>query len=316
MPELVISLTSYPARINTVHLAIETILNQTLKADKVILWLANEEFPNKENDLPDKLLALKSRGLEIDWCENLKSYKKLIPTLRKYPDSIIITADDDLLYESNRVELLVNAYKKGKNNLYCHRITRICFDKNQKITNLSRSLYENGNNYFSPLIRKSSAFNKLSGGAMTLYPPRCFDDEIFNVDLFMSLAPTSDDIWFYLQALRRGFKVRVVENNWLTLNYIDGTQSIGLCHINDTNNNEIFNIHLNRVYEYYPELRQIFLEDAKENKKIITFCKISKLLQKIFSVEKDSRGTHTLIVICGIRMKIRCNGAIGGKTRS
>ena len=34
---VIISLTSHPGRINTVHLTIESLLNQTLKIDKVIL---------------------------------------------------------------------------------------------------------------------------------------------------------------------------------------------------------------------------------------------------------------------------------------
>jgi glycosyltransferase involved in cell wall biosynthesis len=56
--KITISLTSYPARINIVHKAILTLLNQSKKAAKIILWLASEEFPNKELDLPKELLAL------------------------------------------------------------------------------------------------------------------------------------------------------------------------------------------------------------------------------------------------------------------
>ena len=56
-PKLIVSLTSFPARINTVHQVIESLLNQTKKADKIILWLAPEQFPNGEKDLPEKLLV-------------------------------------------------------------------------------------------------------------------------------------------------------------------------------------------------------------------------------------------------------------------
>ena len=45
--QLIVTLTSFPERINEVHLCINTLLNQTLKPDKIILWLAEEEFPNK-----------------------------------------------------------------------------------------------------------------------------------------------------------------------------------------------------------------------------------------------------------------------------
>lgn len=56
---VIISLTSYPARIDTIHLTIMTLLNQTMKPRKVMLWLAKEQFPNGGKDLPQKLLKLK-----------------------------------------------------------------------------------------------------------------------------------------------------------------------------------------------------------------------------------------------------------------
>ena len=77
--ELIISLTSYPARIKNVHKTTNTLLNQSLKANKVILWLAENQFPNKEQDLPSKLLAQTTKGLTISWYhKDIKSYKKLI----------------------------------------------------------------------------------------------------------------------------------------------------------------------------------------------------------------------------------------------
>lgn len=61
--KIIVSLTSYPARISTVHLTIDTLLSQTRKADKIILWLAPEQFPNKEDDLPAQLLAQTEGGI-------------------------------------------------------------------------------------------------------------------------------------------------------------------------------------------------------------------------------------------------------------
>ena len=38
--KVIISLTSYPKRINTLWIVIETLLRQTMKLDEIILWLA------------------------------------------------------------------------------------------------------------------------------------------------------------------------------------------------------------------------------------------------------------------------------------
>ena len=56
--QLIVSLTSYPARIHMIHNVIESLINQTYNADKIILWLNPESFPSKETDLPSQLLKL------------------------------------------------------------------------------------------------------------------------------------------------------------------------------------------------------------------------------------------------------------------
>ena len=71
--EIIVSLTSYPARITTVHMTIMTLLNQKVKPDKVILWLAKEQFPKGMASLPKKLIALQNVGLKIEWTHDIRS---------------------------------------------------------------------------------------------------------------------------------------------------------------------------------------------------------------------------------------------------
>ena len=266
---IIISLTSYPARIGTVNQTIESLLNQTMKADKVILWLAPEQFPNKEKDLPEHLLALCDKGLTIDWYHDIKSYKKLIPTLKKYPEAIIVTADDDLLYDKNWLLYLYNSYLTEKNVIHCHRITRL-YNIGNQLRILDRNLYLNKKNCYREDIKKASYFNKLSGGAGTLYPPHSLHKDVLDEETFMQLAPTSDDIWFYIQAIRNNYRVKVVDNNLYILNYIPGTQNENcLCRINDISGNKIFYLHLYTLINKYPETKQQFNEDNIQNKQTI-----------------------------------------------
>ncbi len=67
------------------------------------------------------------KGLTIDWCEDIKSYKKLIPTLKKYPDAIIVTADDDLIYDNKWLEQLYNAAQIFE-NIDCDAIDTCLID--------------------------------------------------------------------------------------------------------------------------------------------------------------------------------------------
>ena len=62
-PQYIVSLTSFPARINTAHLAINTLLQQTFKPDRIILWLASEQFAKKEKDFA-KADAIRNELLE------------------------------------------------------------------------------------------------------------------------------------------------------------------------------------------------------------------------------------------------------------
>src|SRR5690554_3260312 len=54
---LIVSFTSFPARIKKVHLVVESILRQTVLPHRIILWLSKEQFPT-EKSLPKKLLEL------------------------------------------------------------------------------------------------------------------------------------------------------------------------------------------------------------------------------------------------------------------
>ena len=44
--KVIVSLTSFPARIDKVYLCINSLLRQSFKADKVILWLADGSVQN------------------------------------------------------------------------------------------------------------------------------------------------------------------------------------------------------------------------------------------------------------------------------
>ena len=95
----IISLTSWKARINIVHRVI-----------------AEEEFPNKENNLPRSLLRfVDSNLIEILWIEkNYKAFKKVLFTMEKYPNVPVISADDDCLYTFNYAEQLYQEWLKDK----------------------------------------------------------------------------------------------------------------------------------------------------------------------------------------------------------
>lgn len=250
-PRIIVSLTSYHLRIGSIYPCLYSLLTQTVKPDKLILWLSIENFPNKEADIPEDILSLREQGLTICWTRDLKSYKKLIPALKLYPKDIIVTADDDLIYSRRWLEKLYTSHLQFPKDINVHSITRFELHDGRWVT-MGRKAYENG-----------SFLNKLRGGAGALYPPGSLYKDVTNEQLFMRLAPTNDDQWFWFQAILNNVKVREVANNITSLIYTKDSQEVGLVHINDRGPN-LFWKDFDRLIEHYPIAEKRMLQEFKE----------------------------------------------------
>jgi len=190
-PQYIVSLTSYGKRLtDTAPYAIATLFNQTIQPNKIVLWVAHEDRDN----IPKIMEKLMEKGLEIKFCENIKSYKKLIPALQEFPDDYIITADDDLYYPQNWFEQLMAEHKKNPNKIICHRAHGIRVDENNNLLPYDRWSY-----CIESTLCSYNIFPTGVGGV--LYPPKCFYNNIANKELFMKLAPMADDIWFWAMAV-------------------------------------------------------------------------------------------------------------------
>ena len=111
--KIYVSFTSWIKRIQYCKHTVDLMMNQTIKPTKIILNLSEEEFPNKEKDLPQDLVQenISNELFEIFWVkENNKVYKKIIPTLNRFPNDIIVTIDDDIEYPCNFIEKLYEEF--------------------------------------------------------------------------------------------------------------------------------------------------------------------------------------------------------------
>jgi glycosyltransferase involved in cell wall biosynthesis len=260
-PQIIISLTSHPARINAVHIAISSLLTQDLKADKVILWLAESQFPNREKDLPENLLRLQQFGLSIEWCEDLKSYKKLIPTLKAYPEDIIITTDDDIFYDNQLVADLYNSYLKYPNEIHVRRACNayiknntICCDKFP----LERYLKSD------ELYKKAKFSNQLMSGSGCLFPPHSLFKDVVNSEIFLNTISTHDDIYFWAMAVLNETPIRIVEGFKKQMINIDNTQSTSLAKSNKKNGSGLEPCEaFIRIGDKYPKLIETIEGETK-----------------------------------------------------
>lgn len=191
---VIVSLTSIPSRIDKVHYVIKSLLLQSYRPNKVILWLSDEDFPDK-NGLPETLLKLLSTDFEIRWCENLKPHKKYFYTMKENPDSIIITVDDDGFYRKNLIRDLVKSYEKYPNAISCTRAHRMIFNENNQLLPYNKWEYE-VKNVYTP-----NKFIFATGVGGVLYPPNSLNKKVFNKELIYKLCLNADDVWLKIMSL-------------------------------------------------------------------------------------------------------------------
>lgn len=198
--EIIVSLTTYGNRLYDVYLTIESIMQGTVKPNRIVLWLQEDMRAIK---LPIYLQNQINRGLEVSYCKDIKSFKKLIPTLQKYPDATIIAIDDDVLYKEDIVEKLLYAYINNPRSIYANRVHRIVLGSDGTPVRYNDWAWSKGTN-------TPSTLNFFTGVGGVLYPAHCFTSEVLNEQAFMRLCPHADDIWFYAMALLNNFPVTKV----------------------------------------------------------------------------------------------------------
>ena len=230
--DITVTLTSYPARISYVHSVIEGIAAQSLKPTRVLLWLSKPQFPNGEEDLPQNLLDCVNRGeVQIRWCnEDLRSHKKYFYTMQEYPDDIVITVDDDLVYPSDMIFNLYQSYLAFPDCVSGMRVHVIGADrKNKKIIDYSKWLKQ----YDREILIPSTQFFATTG-AGCLFPPGSVDSRAFNKEKIFELCPYADDIWMNLMVLAKGVKTVCAVRNF-GLRY-SAPQENSLFVLNSSNN--------------------------------------------------------------------------------
>ncbi len=214
---VIISMTSIPSRFSTLHLVIKSLLMQDFRPKKIVLWL-NEE---SRGSVPKKIAKLQSDLFEICFTSLKCSHKKLIHTIEKYPNEVIITCDDDLIYRKNWLHLLFREHGEHPEAIIGNRTVHINYDKNGDPLPYKNWTYP-----------KSGALNPKAlmpiGAWGILYPPKSLSEKTQDVGLFMKLAPKNDDLWFKAMALINGTLSRQAKHPPKEPIPIIGTQKVAL----------------------------------------------------------------------------------------
>lgn len=253
----IVSLTSYGERIAELKYTLYSLVIQSVRPEKIIVNIAFED----EKYLNEKIKLFEQYGVEFYLCKDIRSYKKLIPTLQRFPDACVVTADDDMYYAKDWLKRLYEAHKKFPNDVCCHLVLKITH-KSGKIDTYRKWIYNHK-------IYSTDKSIFLLGATGVLYPLDVFYKDICKEDLFMSLAPIADDIWFYFMVILNNKRIRQIKNPLTTPQFTNPYREYGITsgstlmqqNVGENKND----IQFKNVLEHYGISEQQFI-DYIENK--------------------------------------------------
>ncbi len=199
---VVVSLASHRPRFSTLHLSLKSLLRQSMNPDKIILNIAKED----ENFIPQNVADLCTYGITIRICEeNLKPHNKYFYTMQEYPEALVITVDDDIVYNKRLIERLYRSYQKYPSIVNAARMHKIRKDENGRLLPYKEWNLNYTDEYPDATTPDFNFFATGCGG--TLYPPHCMDEtDLFDAEKIKRLCLNADDIWLKFMQIKKGTK--------------------------------------------------------------------------------------------------------------
>lgn len=193
-----VSLTSFPARVATLHFVVQSLLAQTCPPQEIHIWLGADEIPAR-HWLPSALLELESRGLRVHFTRRTcHQYDKFLHNSELNQQMPFVIVDDDVIYPPHSMASLWDAHLAHPGAVVanrCHRMTLAADGKVQPYR-----LWEREATFPKPRLR---AFPTGAGGV--LYPVGFLNQpDVTDARTVLAHAPYADDIWLKVSALARG----------------------------------------------------------------------------------------------------------------
>lgn len=215
---LIISFTSFPARINDVWQVVESLKNQSVLPENIILWLSMEQFPERKC-IPDSLWKEVDDLFEIRMVdEDIRSHKKFYYVMQEYPDKTFVTCDDDIYYHPDMLKNLIEGSRKFPGCVIANTARYIQYDREEQLLP-----YNSWQVAQKPFASKDLIQIGVGG---VLYPPHVLHELTLRKDLFFSLTPMADDIWLNSMARLNGIPVVKTAMQFIPLPVENGSPSL------------------------------------------------------------------------------------------
>lgn len=215
---VIVTLTSIPTRLKTIHITIRSLLNQTRKPEKIILWLDDEIrtlVPKSLEILIGDIFEIRTEKLSPS------PHSKLVYSLATFPNTTLVTCDDDLVYSDHWLESLYNEHKKHPTSIIANKCRLISYDKKGAVLPYKQW----------PINLQTGITDKnllALGFGGVLYPVKSLHPDATNQDLFLKLTPKADDLWFKMMSYLQGTEIRRPTSPAAEATPIIGSQEVSL----------------------------------------------------------------------------------------
>lgn len=201
---VIVSFTSFPARIDNVWQVVECMFRQTVQPAKILLWLSKEQFPTLES-VPLSLRERENDIFEIRMVEgDIRSHKKYYYVSKEYPDSLIFLIDDDIYYPIDILERTLKARKEYPDSVICNYGSHIRYNPDGSLKPYNLWEPENGQSDANDLF--------FGSGGGTLLCPSELHSDLTNIEIARLLAPFADDVWLNSMVKLAGKPICMLKN--------------------------------------------------------------------------------------------------------
>lgn len=222
-PEIVVSVASYGKRIASIAPMIDSLRRQTVHPGRAFLWLPQRDFPRGLRDVPAEVVcALHDADVEPRFVENdLGPHNKYLWAMRAYPESTVITLDDDINYPCDLLERLLSAHETWPHEVIGMRTHLITFHEG------GLDPYERWEREQTKILDTPTQRVIPTGVGGVLYPAHCLDPHVFDEDAIARTCLYADDLWLKVMEVLKGTST-VCPSDGFTLDYVEGTQDVAL----------------------------------------------------------------------------------------
>ena len=114
-----VSISTIPQRLKNLNETVESLLNQTLKPNKIFINIPYKYERFSETIEDNQIPKFNSNIVEVTRCEDCGPGTKLLGSLNKFKkNSLLILADDDHVYRDYMIEKFFYFYSRASNNAY------------------------------------------------------------------------------------------------------------------------------------------------------------------------------------------------------